>query len=153
MKNNKIKVSAILIALSVFISVNSKTKDSLIYILPDKVEKKFYRYIKKSKYLKFEFYLTNKDSKIKVCISSVKDSAYNFPASITNRFVIIRDKYYPVVCDYDYIFGVDKSDGKSMFGRRDGNVKRMYPIYEGYSVTFDLLGNDIKEGFGIHKKK
>ena len=73
----------------------------------------------------------------------------------TNRFVLIDTNKYPVILDYDLRFGLlNRNEKIGKLGRRfNGYIRSRTIIMEGYSLTFNGFGENIKESWGIYKKK
>ena len=138
-------------------SIFSQEKDSIIYIFPDKVEMKLYERIQKYTSfndLDFDFYLTRleKDT-FKLSLSQHNKTGSGDWVYDTNRFILINDKKYPLLLDYDSMFGTSKPNEAGAFGNRDdGFVLRTQFIYEGYSIKFTKTGRYVSESLGIYRK-
>lgn len=134
-------------------SINAQNKDSIIYIFPDKVEVKFYEYIKKEKIDNYGFYMTNdSDQKFRVYIYKCDGINNNYWQINTNRYLIIKDKKYPLFFDYDTFFSTREPFEIGVYGKREGYILRSHPIFEGYSITFDKTGELLSEDWGIYYK-
>lgn len=139
-----------LILLLITYSVNtfSQKQDSIIYIFPDKVEQ-----ITNFENLNFEFYLESMNNgKFKATFTYSKNKLDSYWVNNTNRFILIKDKKYPLVLDYDSTFSTKRPTEIGNYGQREGTILRSTFIYEGYSITFDKIGQFVEENFGIHKK-
>lgn len=140
-----------------YTNVNSQTRDSIIYIFPDKVEHKLFQYIQndnKHRDCPYSFFLeTEGVDAYRVFVSCNAKESENFWVKNTNRFVIIKDKFYPLVVDYDSLFSTNKPNEIGKYGRREGFVWRTYFLNEGYNLSFDRYGKKVKEDWGIYKKE
>jgi hypothetical protein len=147
-----------LLSLFTQVSLLAQDKDSIIYILPDRVELKLNEYIEKydnkGKNVHFCFYLENKgNDTFKICIYEIYNSNPGFLEKRTTRFILINLEKYPVIFDYDTYFSTNKTNDMGEIGNREGKVLRSYPIFDGYSITFDKVGKFIYEDWGILKKR
>jgi len=138
------------------ISVYSQEKDSIIYIFPDKVETKLYDEMQKYTFnekMSFEFYLKHIEKDTFQLFLSQYNQVLDNSWPYTNRFILINDKKYPLIFDYDFMFGTEKPNEAGEFGKRDdGFVLRTLRIYEGYSIKFNKTGNYVSESLGIYRK-
>jgi len=137
-------------------NIFSQVKDSIIYILPDRVEQKLYEQVKNidpDGNFNFEFYLESKDKgKFRITFT-YKDQLNNYWTNNTNRFVLINKKKYPLIFDYDSLFSTSKPKELGEYGHREGSILRSLFIYEGYNLTFDKTGEYILENLGIYIRK
>lgn len=154
------KKHALVIILSLlYYSINtySQNKDSIVYIFPDKVEKKLYEQIKEistSDRFYFEFYLQaiNKDT-FRITYSYSIDIPSCYWAKNTNRFILINEHKYPLIFDYDTKFSTSKPENIGKYGHRESTIMRHLIIYEGYNITFSENGEYIEENFGLYRKE
>ncbi len=139
------------------ISIYSQEKDSIIYIFPDKIEQKLYEQMKELIYTDgydFEFYLQTLDiNKFRLTYSYYKKQSFSYWGNNTNRFILIKNKMYPLILDYDSLFSTSKPEKVGEYGDREGFILRSSFIYEGYNITFDKTGKCLSESWGIYKKK
>jgi hypothetical protein len=133
------------------ISAFPQERDSIIYIFPDKIEMKLYERMKDistSDTCSFHFYLTTVEKnmfRIFVCHLCRN----NYWVNNTNRFVLINNKKYPLVLEYDSIFSTHRHREVGEFGKRDdGFIFRTLLIYKGYNITFDKTGKHAVENWG-----
>jgi hypothetical protein len=118
---------------------------------------KLYERIKEtpsSKNYNFKFYLEyiDKDT-FRLYLSKYNVLSPNYWDNNTNRFILINDEKYPLILDYDSMFGTSKPNEVGEFGKRDdGFVWRSLFIYEGYNITFNKTGRYVSEDWGIYRK-
>lgn len=153
MKRIKILIYIIVISINVY----AHKQDSIIFIFPDSVEQKLYeqiiRYDNYEK-LNFEFYLNSlKDGKFRLTYSCSAHVHDNYWAKNTNRFILINDREYPLLFDYDSKFSTKKPSEVGRYRQREGTIERSVFIYEGYNITFDEFGRFIEESGGLYIKK
>lgn len=126
--------------------------DSILYILPDKIEVKLDSLIaERKKYNEISSFRLNRLNENEFQIiprSKRKDGNSDFS---TNRFVLIKNTKYPVTFDYDEIFSTVDPCNTGEFGNREGYIRKVLTIFEGYSLIFDRAGNVIKENWGIYE--
>lgn len=151
------KLYAILITMIFNTHVYSQVKDSIIYILPDRVETKLYEMIQEQNYTKnrkFEFHLTtlNKDT-FSITCAKYDEQPFHQGANSTNRFILVNNNKYPATFDYDYIFGTPTPSEIGEFRHREGYIRRNFLLSEGYSIIFDKTGNYLHEDYGNAIKK
>jgi len=122
-------------------------KDSIIYILPDNIELMIFEYTEKIDTLKynFEFFLSRiGDEEFKINISLFKRYNDNFWYNNTNRYILINNKRYPLILDYDSLFSTSKPVNLGKMGKREGYILRSTFIYDGFSISFNKEGKVIK---------
>lgn len=144
----------IIMLLTVYsINAFSQKQDSIIYIFPDKVEQMLFAKmsdIPNFENLNFEFYLESIDKdKFRTVFAYSQNKLDSYWGNNTNRFILIKDKKYPLLLDYDSTFSTKKPGDIGNYGQREGTILKTIFIYEGYSITFDKTGQFIKEDFGI----
>lgn len=137
--------------------IKAQEKDSILYIIPDSVEVRIYEETKKIDLSKFNlyFFLSKIDKNIyRINYSSFpNDSKSKNPwIDNTNRFLIVNNRKFPLIFDYDSSFSTQTNTMLGSFGEREGNIQRAYIIFEGYSITFKRDGTIISEDYGIFKK-
>lgn len=137
--------------------IKAQEKDSILYIIPDSVEVRIYEETKKIDLSKFNlyFFLSKIDKNIyRINYSSFpNDSKSKNPwIDNTNRFLIVNNRKFPLIFDYDSSFSTQTNTMLGSFGEREGNIQRSYIIFEGYSITFKRDGTIISEDYGIFKK-
>jgi len=137
-------------------NVYCNSTDSIIYIMPDNVEIKLNEYVmdikQRSPNYQFYFYFSRID-KFSYRIFPANLTEMNKWAYKTNRFILINKNKYPLVFDYDIRFNSYKQEEVGEFENRfDGLIKNSTIIFEGYSITFDWDGTNLKEDWGIYKK-
>jgi hypothetical protein len=114
---------------------------SINYYLPDSVEVKIFDEVKLlSNNKKFYCVLENigKDTfLLSVCQYQLKDKkrleSWVFS---TNRKVVIKDRSYPLLLDYDYKFSTLDTLKVGKFGDRANKITKQLPILHCYSVKF-----------------
>jgi len=147
----------LLLVIAYSISVYSQEKDSITYVFPDNVEMKLYERIKEIPSFdsyNFEFYLQSieKDT-FRLSFTYYSGLIDNFWAKNTNRFILINDKKYPLILDYDSMFSTKNSKEVGEFGKRDdGFVLRSLFIYKGYNIKFTKTGRYISENWGLYRR-
>ncbi len=153
MKRN---IYILFILLSVVLSLKSQTKnkDSILYIMPDKVELQLYEYINSldsSKY-SFEFFLSKLDKdKYRICVGIWSNLNTNYWHNNTNRFILIDEKKYPLWYDYDVTFSTKNKSNLGKMGSREGQILKIHPIFDGYTIDFNLKGEIFSENDGVVK--
>jgi len=131
-----------------------QNKDSIIYILPDKVEVKLSEHVEKENLSHFGFYLTSMDNeKYRIYISELNEGNKNYWQLNTNRYVILKNEKYPLYFDYDTFFSTRKPTEIGEYGKREGYILKSHPIFEGYNLTFDKTGKCLLEDWGIYRKE
>jgi hypothetical protein len=153
-KKNMKKIYTIIIMFTCYTIVRAQEKDSIIYIFPDKVEQLLYDYIKT--YINEDadslvFHLQNNENNTYTLFVGGALNSDDWHKN-TNRFIMINDRSYPLIFDYDSLFGAVKKNMIGKFGEREGNVLRSLFIIEGYNITFDKYGFEVKESWGIYKE-
>ena len=145
----------LLLACGICIPINAQKKDSIIYVFNDKIEKKLYEHLEQEELIgNCIFYLTKIDfDKYKVYLSKSNEDNIDYWELNTNRYLIVKDKKYPLLFDYDMTFSTRKPLEILAYGEREGNVLRTSPIFEGYNLTFNLMGEIITEDYGIYIKR
>ncbi len=127
--------------------MNAQKKDSIIYIMPNSVELKIHEEIKKFDFSEIGLYFF---------LSTIDKNTYrinyaDFPkatgskdpwADNSNRFLIVNDKKFPLIFDYDSDFSTQRNS-------MTGNNQKVYIIFDGYSITFNRDGVIISENHGI----
>lgn len=117
-------------------------QDRIPYVLPDAVEECIAKYISS--------YQNTKDDSFYFCLArngsvfTVYGHRY-FKANdrngswerFTNRFLLVKDTYYPLTFDYDDLFSTPDTLSVGSYGNRDGSVKRRFSIHEGFYVKFE----------------
>ena len=137
---------------TVLLPLKSQNRDSILYIMPDNVELKLYQYINNidsSKY-SFEFFLSRLDGdKYRICVSIWSKLNTNYWYNNTNRFVLIGEKKYPLWFDYDVKFSTKKPSNLGTIGKREGQILKSHPIFDGYNITFFINEDTLFEDYGI----
>lgn len=135
------------------INIYSQKQDSIIYIFPDNVEKRLFEQLIDvgiNDIFNFQFYLnTLEKDTFMIALSYSGGKSNNYWVNNTNRFVLVKDKKYPLVLDYDSNYSTENSKEVGYYGQREGNVLRSFFIYDGYNITFDKSGKILKEDYGI----
>ncbi|WP_165020913.1 hypothetical protein [Dysgonomonas sp. ZJ279] len=139
-----------------FYNSYSQEIDSIIYILPDKVEIKLNERIESMNLpdsYEVAFSLERTDSLyFRIGVKNYPKNSITF--SNIKRFCIVNDKTIPIISfDYDYIFGTPYPNKIGKFGKREGEVLRRTVIFEGYEIIFDRLGNIHRELYGVQVPK
>lgn len=141
---NKIMVKKIIIFLLFcsFISCKSHLKtEKIIYSLPHYVETKIETEIRDKKNIYFN--LSFIDNKYCIYYSEFKNIKDDHFVKNTNRIILIRDKLYPLVFDYDEKFGTTSTLDEIMKyikENRNPLLKREYNLFDGKFLIFDLSG-------------
>ena len=134
--------------------VKSQDKDSILYIMPDKIELKLYEYINNLDFSKYSFgFFLNKlnDDKYRICITVSSNLDTNYWYNNTNRFILIEKKQYPLWLDYDVTFSTKNNSNLGKIGNREGQILKTHPIFDGYTIDFNLKGEIFCENNGIVK--
>lgn len=123
----------------------------ILYFLPDSVEVRIDNYMESKKNFKCNsiYFLLKKDSSIYniTIIPLVPDSDSNILhwVSVTNRYILINQTYYPLLFDYDFSFSTPDSVHVGEFGHREGNIKKLHLIAHRYTIFFKMNGSILKE--------
>ena len=134
---------------SFFVNVSMAQKCSQIkYVLPDNVEVVLDSCVKSVGKEKQNFYFVlRKDTSYNITIGMFnKSEGKNILKWIrqSNRYVVINDKTYPLIFDYDFEFGAIESNNIGDFPSREGNIKRVSLIVHGLTVYFSPNGNILR---------
>lgn len=129
--------------------VMSQTGKKIIYVLPDSVEVLISEHINSDNKRNSNFFCflqKRSEYNIVTIISYKRDRKLLTDWVVnSNRYVIINNRYLPVLIDYDFEFGTIQPDSIGAFGSRDdGYVKRMKFIAHDYSITFKRDGSVVK---------
>jgi len=125
----------------------SQKKDSILYILPDKVEALLYKKIKDTCNISFCLEITKRLSRYdsEFIIIMIKGKP-NYWAENSNRFILISDKTYPVYFDYDTYLSTQDTSGIGEFGNREGTYKSTRYLHHGFYIVFSKNGKIIEIG-------
>lgn len=134
-----------------------QNQDSIVYIVPDSVEIMLNKEIQSRKSYRKDIdcglYLS-KGSNGMFTLHLIEYNDFNFHLKNSNRYLLVDSTKYPLLFDYDIEFAsYGKREIREMGSRFDGVIPKNYYIIEGYSISFDLFGKNIKENLGIYKKK
>ena len=136
------KITASLVSLLIVTTqLNSVGQDRIPYILPDAVEECIARYVSSyhnTKETCFYFCLSKEGSVFTIFghLSSFSDDGKGSWERLTNRFILVKDSYYPLTFDYDEMFSTPDTISVGSFGKRNESVKRRLVIHEGFYVKF-----------------
>ncbi|PUZ19328.1 hypothetical protein GA0116948_1297 [Chitinophaga costaii] len=123
------------------------------YILPDSVEVRLNRYILTSipkQEVQKLFFLLKRDSLNSYNITVIP-LTHNTDLNIirwvedSNRYVLVNKNLYPLLLDYDFIFGTPEYNNIGEFGQREGSIKKIYLIPHRYTIYFKMNGSVLKE--------
>jgi hypothetical protein len=121
--------------------LKSQNPNSIIYVLPDSIEIELNAIIAKSQNSDFYFILGHDEASYEIipCRYGL-DSKASIPkwVTITNRHLLVNDKRYPLVFDYDFDFGVVSEDYLGNFPKRDGTIKRMKILSHSNPLKFTV---------------
>ncbi len=125
-----------------FFSCYSQRQESIIYVIPDSVEILASEYIEKhNEYCYFVMYNNGENYELFIVSGDdYQDKSYSAFITNSNRKVVIDDKEYPMLFEYDFDFSTIDKLNIGEFGKRDGMIKRVQAIYHGYSIKFDRSG-------------
>lgn len=135
----------ILFLFLVFSSYRNVNGQEILYVFSDEVEKVLETHITSiSHKVNQKFYLTlSKENEFSITVSSYSDGEKGIPVkwiNCTTRYALINKKKYPVLLDSDYVFGAPDLGAIGTFGKREGQVKRVLIINEGFVVRFNKNG-------------
>jgi hypothetical protein len=143
MKRNILLLLLVLIAITSY----SQKRKPIVYIVPDKVEIMLDSCIQFYSKRDFDFYfILEKDSLYNITVASYqKNEAKRLIKWVkqSNRRIVINNKTYPLIFDYDFKFGV-KDDNIGVFKNRDSNIRRSRVISHGITIMFDSWGDYVK---------
>jgi len=141
-----------------FVSILIITKikaqtDTIMYILPDKVEVCASNYLencltRNSTYY-FYFHLSIKNDNYTIAIIPyLKGNNIVEWVNKTNRKLVVGKILYPIIFDYDVLFSTTCNSNIGISGKREGFIKRVYINNEGsYDIIFNKKGEIIKYGY------
>lgn len=142
------KYITILIVLFQAMTSAAQKSNQIRYILPDNVEVFLDSCIKKSESNGTQFYfLLKKDTTYNITIGRYsKKEKKNILKWIkqSNRYIVVNEKIYPLIFDYDLKFAAVDNNNIGEFGSREGNVKRASLMLHGVTVYFKSDGSIIK---------
>ena len=140
------------IILLLIILINSlvvlSQKDTIKYVFTDNVEEAIFEQISEiNKKIDTTCY--------QICLSLTHTADYdifrlivsyqkNNIANRSNRMAIIKDKYYPMIFDFDSFF-VAANDSIASYGQRNDNVLRTYYCSIGSLIVFNWRADKIIE--------
>lgn len=134
--------------LVLFVNKNACAQE-ILYVLPDKVEKALDKHISamlKNKGQKVYLTLNNSDDGYSITVSNYLDNENKVPIEwikCTTRYALVNESKYPILLDTDYMFGVPDPKAIGMFGKREGWVRRVLVINEGFVIKFNKKGEII----------
>lgn len=124
------------ILLVLFVNKNACAQE-ILYVLPDKVEKAWQ---------KVYLTLNNSDDGYSITVSNYLDNENKVPIEWirrTTRYALVNESKYPILLDTDYMFGAPDPKAIGMFGKREGWVRRVLVINEGFVIKFNKKGEII----------
>ena len=128
-----------------------------MYVLPFNVENTISDYLNDTK-SKEEFYFDLRKEDLFYLVFISKKNNYFFE-KYTNRFCIIKDKKYPLICEFDETFGV-MHDFNSIIEKRKEEVtdlisyRKQTIIYDNvFVIKFDRKGKVCYHGSSFHIPK
>ena len=135
----------------------SQTQDSIVYIVPDTIEIMLDKEIREIKSydpdINIRFHLEKGADKM-YTIFLIVDQDSSIFSKFHGRYILVDSIKYILRLDHDVTFASYDKKKVGEFGNRfNGLIPNNYYIMEGYSITFDRLGRNIKEDFGIQRKK
>jgi len=130
-----------LILSSIIIFNCTFAQDKILYFVPDAVELKLEGLLEKKKGEKLSVFLMKDKDDYALYLSFVKkDEEYNdYWVDRTNRYIVIGEKEYPLIFDYDLTFSTPNPKSAGSLGNREGNILKIAIIYEGYYVKFNSI--------------
>jgi len=143
----------ILLIAFLIIGIKGYSQSKMLYIVPDSVEVVLERKIvilKERSRNTFFYFLLSKDSTNTYSLSLFpaknKEEAVigNKKLIRTNKALLINNTQYPLLLDYDFIFGTDKENQVGELGYREGNVVRSTVLFHGFTIYFNREGKIIK---------
>ncbi|MBV6429834.1 MAG: hypothetical protein KIPDCIKN_04410 [Haliscomenobacter sp.] len=128
--------------------VQAQSRDSILYIFSDQVERKIFSRIEKyPDDYSFIIWL----SEPKKNLFSVDIMAYltrdGFSIewhNASNRYAVINQYRVPILLDFDFKFSTRDSQNISSFGKRDENIKRTLLMTHSRLIYFDENGKIVK---------
>lgn len=132
-----------------FLIINESSAQRILYIFPDQVEKALGDYFNSLANNRSKYCLTlyKDDGIYTIYVTSfTKSSRKDFLVWVkaTTRVALINKNKYPVLLQEDYVFGTPDTSKVGEYGNREGRIKRLAVINEGYSVKFTKTGQIIK---------
>lgn len=128
-----------------------QSKDKIVYVFSDAVERTVDSCIRKSggPVPGFQFYLVlEADSSLySLTIGKyTKSEQKNILPWIkqTNRYMIVSDRSIPLIFDHDFKFGARWNDKIGEFGHRDDNIIRVNLLLHGTTIFFDHAGKIVR---------
>lgn len=132
-------------------------RDSIKYVFPDSIEIITNSHLKSQNKSKpnqsFYFHLqkSNKDTfnlSIFEHTNLINRKLEKWILS-TSRFVLIDDKYYPLLLEEDFIFGTVTERDFGIIGRRykDLKIKRIFLTGEPFGIEFTKKGHVVRSGY------
>jgi hypothetical protein len=125
----------------------------IVYIIPDSVEvaiEKQIVHLKVGSKNTLVYFLLEKDNEGTYSLSLFCDEKKQREglagkiSKLTNRVILINKNKYPLMLDYDFIFGTPKEKQVGSFGSREGNIVRSTVLFHGYTIYFNKRGKIIK---------
>jgi hypothetical protein len=139
-------IRLVLCSLLLLATLQSKSQE-ILYVFPDSVEKAINSYITKrpSDDKNTQYYVTlYKDQDVYTAYISPYPKSFNQNTSkwieASNRRVLINNARLPILFEVDYTFGTPDEVSTGFYGSRDGKIKRVAVIQEGYSIKFNKKG-------------
>lgn len=130
---------------------NKKTKcEDIIYILPNNVTKLLKVQIDQFAPKQVYFCLHNYSQNFEIFISELNSKSSDAYITNTNRKVFIEGLVYPLIFEFDNIFGTITTKRKVIeeYNKYKTQTKvSEYIIHHGYSVKFDTDGTIISDGY------
>jgi hypothetical protein len=123
-------------------SCNAQKKGDVTYLLPDDVEIELNEHLSQSTDFNYMVLFSSKDFYELFVINDNEYAKRPYGSFITatNRNVMVNGKNYPLLLDYDFNFSTTDTINIGEFGKRDGMVKKVQPIFHGYSIKFTNKG-------------
>lgn len=149
----KMRCCIIFILVLFSLKLTGQATDTIKYVLFDSVEMALAEYIEnydKSVNYDINYYLLLardlENYKLSIMPFKNNNDIKAIWVDKTNRFILIKKKYYPLIFDYDMSFGlIDESCGD--YTNRDGNIKRAYIGGDYFSIFYNKKGCIIKQEY------
>jgi len=124
------------------VSCKAQQKGDVTYLLPDDVEVELNTHLSKSSGFNYMVLFDSEDYYELFVINDNEyaERPYGSFITATNRNILVNDKSYPLLLDYDFNFSTTDTVNIGEFGKRDGMVKKVQPIFHGYSIKFTNKG-------------
>jgi len=138
----------IIIGLTLFSCNVNKNKDSILYLIPDSVTQILKKKID-GNYNNIYFHLSRKKDEFYIYYYYInKNDGDFYLVKNSKRSLLIDDKLYPLIFDYDEIFGITDSYDEILEKMKKDKyitINHSTTIYEGWVIIFNQKGEILSE--------